>query len=137
MIRIARERIADLFGLADAEWRRGNPRLSDRYVTLARRVGTRYNLRIPPEYRELYCRNCSTYWAEGRTVRTRMRDGIRVRTCLLCGAVHRTPTGTRRAGPRTPDFAEMPKRRASEAVPVDEPEPLDGDPEELGFEDEE
>lgn len=89
MVRIAHERIADLFALAARE--AGDPasRLADRYVTLARKVGTRYNVRLLPEYRELYCRSCSTYWVEGRTVRTRLHDGRRVRTCLACGRARR------------------------------------------------
>jgi ribonuclease P protein subunit RPR2 len=98
MVRIARERIADLFALAEREAERPDGRLADRYVQLARRVGTRYNVRLPAEYRELYCRRCSTYWVEGRTVRTRVRTGRRVRTCLRCGRVRRVLT----AAGRTP-----------------------------------
>jgi ribonuclease P protein subunit RPR2 len=98
MVRIARERIADLFALAEREAERPDGRLADRYVQLARRVGTRYNVRLPAEYRELYCRSCSTYWVEGRTVRTRVRTGRRVRTCLRCGRVRRVLT----AAGRTP-----------------------------------
>ncbi len=43
----------------------------------------------PVEYRELYCRGCSAYWVEGRTVRTRLRGTGRVRTCLACGRSRR------------------------------------------------
>jgi ribonuclease P protein subunit RPR2 len=96
MVRIAHERIADLFALAQREARRQDGRLADRYVQLARRVGTRYNVRLPAEYRELYCRGCSSYWVEGRTVRTRLRGNRRVRTCLGCGRSRRVPLATRR-----------------------------------------
>ncbi|MCI4364868.1 MAG: ribonuclease P [Thermoplasmata archaeon] len=91
MVRIARERIADLFALAERESLRPTGNYADRYVHLARRVGTRYNIRLPKEYRELYCRGCSAYWVEGRTVRTRLRSGRRVRTCLACGRSRRVP----------------------------------------------
>lgn len=91
MVRIARERISTLFALAEGEATRGELALADRYVTLARKVGTRYNVRLLPEYRELYCRGCSTFWVEGRTVRTRLRSRRRVRTCLKCGRARRTP----------------------------------------------
>jgi len=94
MVRIAHERIDDLFALAAREARGDRPELANRYVELARRVGTRYNVRLPPEYRELYCRGCSTFWVEGRTVRTRLRAGHRVRTCLACGRERRTATRT-------------------------------------------
>ncbi len=58
----------------------------------------RYNVRIVAEYRDLYCRGCSTFWVEGRTVRTRLRAGRRVRTCLACGRVRRVPVHGK-AGP--------------------------------------
>jgi ribonuclease P protein subunit RPR2 len=89
MVRIARERISVLFVLAEQEAAAGRGTLAHRYVTLARRVGTRYNVRLLPEYRELYCRGCSEFWVEGRTVRTRLRGGRRVRTCLTCGRERR------------------------------------------------
>ena len=91
MIRTAGERVQDLFGLAEAESARVGSVLPDRYVQLARRIGMRYNVRLAPELRELYCRGCSVYWVEGRTVRTRLRSGRRVRTCLRCGRVRRVP----------------------------------------------
>jgi ribonuclease P protein subunit RPR2 len=90
MVRIARERVSDLFALAEKEATLGHRELADRYVALARRIGMRYNVRLMSEYRELYCRGCSTFWVEGRTVRTRLRSGRRVRTCLACGRERRT-----------------------------------------------
>ena len=53
MVLIARDRIADLFGLADAEMLAGHSTLADRYIVLARRIGMRYNVRMLPEYRDL------------------------------------------------------------------------------------
>jgi len=97
MVRVAQERIADLFALAERESASGTGALADRYVRLARKIGTRYNVRLLPEYREVFCRGCSSYWVEGRTVRTRLRGGRRVRTCLRCGRRRRT---VRRTGVR-------------------------------------
>jgi len=105
MVRVARIRISDLFSLAEREAMSGSPELADRYVALARRIGMRYNVRLPSEYRDLYCRACSTFWVEGRSVRTRLRSGRRVRTCLRCGAARRAsvrPPTTRR-GPDAGD----------------------------------
>jgi ribonuclease P protein subunit RPR2 len=96
MVRTAQERISDLFALAEQESARGHPTLPDRYVGLARRIGMRYNVRLPVEYRELYCRRCSAHWVEGRTVRTRLRGGLRVRTCLRCGWLRRVGISRRR-----------------------------------------
>ncbi len=103
MVRVARERISDLFALAERESATGHGELADRYVRLARRIGMRYNVRLLAEYRELYCRGCSTFWAEGRSVRTRLRRGRRVRTCLVCGAERRT-----RTHPERPRAAPLP-----------------------------
>ncbi len=50
MVRIARERIDDLFALAERESAVGTGALADRYVRLARKVGTRYNVRLLREY---------------------------------------------------------------------------------------
>jgi len=99
MVQIARRRVSDLFVLAERESRVGHLDLADRYVVLARRIGMRYNVRLLGEYRELYCRGCSSYWVEGRTVRTRLRSGRRVRTCLRCGRQRRTPAGAARVPP--------------------------------------
>ena len=89
MIRVAHERISDLFALAEQSARSGTSSLPDRYVQLARRIGTRYNVRLLVEYRDLYCRGCSSYWVEGRTLRTRLRGSHRTQTCLRCGRVRR------------------------------------------------
>jgi len=91
MVRIASERISDLFALAEKEATDGLPELADRYVRLARKIGMRYNVRLLPEYSEVFCRGCSRFWVEGRTVRTRLREGRRVRTCLACGRERRVP----------------------------------------------
>lgn len=96
MVRIARGRVADLFALAERESLLGRSELADRYVALARRIGMRYNVRLSGEYRERYCRGCSAFWVEGRTVRTRLRSGIRVRTCLRCGRQRRTVAAAHR-----------------------------------------
>src|SRR5208282_1241889 len=58
MVRIAGERIADLFALAEREAVASHGDLAHRYVVLARKVGMRYNVRLLREYRELYCRTC-------------------------------------------------------------------------------
>jgi ribonuclease P protein subunit RPR2 len=132
MVRIARRRVADLFGLAERESRGGHSALANRYVALARRIGMRYNVRLLGEYRDLYCRTCSAYWVEGRTVRTRIRSGHRVRTCLRCGAERRTRTSVR-SPPLRPGPTWRALRRAEGAlsVPVaNEPDLADEETEE-------
>ncbi len=116
MRRVARERIDVLFALAEGEAGAGGYALADRYVALARRIGTRYNVRLLPEYRERYCRGCSRFWVEGRTVRTRFRGGRRVRTCLACGRVRRVLL--RSTPSRTVDTPESLEHLGSAREPV-------------------
>lgn len=108
MVRLARERVDDLFALAQEEASDARSKLPDRYTRLARKIGMRYNARLPPEYRELYCRGCSAFWVEGRTVRTRFRAGRRVRTCLVCGRAHRVLLRARSSS--GPEPGEQPPR---------------------------
>jgi ribonuclease P protein subunit RPR2 len=129
MVRIARERIGDLFALAEREAERPDGTFANRYVQLARRVGTRYNVRLPAEYRELYCRGCSAFWVEGRTVRTRLRGSGRVRTCLACGRVRRTPITSRPSHSALPEgFVSSSLRKAEVLVgPVGDEDDEPGD----------
>ncbi len=130
MIWAARERVGDLFALAEREASRPGSALSDRYVRLARRVGMRYNVRLLPELREVYCRGCSVYWVEGRTVRTRLRAGRRTRTCLVCGRRRRTRLRPGGSSPSLPGSAAAASGRATPAIPVDEQEETAEDDEE-------
>ncbi len=121
MVRIARERISDLFALAERESANGHATLADRYVRLARRIGMRYTVRLLAEYRELYCRGCSSFWAEGRSVRTRLRSGRRVRTCLVCGHERRTRTRPERPGSAPPPSStpgQVPREEGALSVEV-------------------
>jgi len=80
---IARERIEVLFEqarLAFAEF----PDLSDRYVTLARKIAMRQRIRIPRELRRQYCHHCDTYLVPGRNMRVRVHRGNVVVTCRTC-----------------------------------------------------
>ncbi|HKN07524.1 MAG TPA: hypothetical protein VJ021_08020 [Thermoplasmata archaeon] len=119
MVRIARDRVSTLFALAERESLGRHPELADRYVNLARRIGMRYNVRLLREYRELYCRTCSTYWVEGRTVRTRLRSGRRVRTCLRCGRQRRMlSTQTKVSSPSLPPAGFRAARRDEGALSI-------------------
>jgi ribonuclease P protein subunit RPR2 len=133
MIRTAHERIGDLFAAAAVEARGRHPELANRYVQLARRIGMRYNVRLPHEYRELYCRACSAYWAEGVTVRTRLRSGMRVRSCLLCGATRRVRIRTSPSPFGRLPPAALHRAEQEEAVVADAPSEI----EEAGLEPEE
>ena len=119
MVTVARSRIDRLFKEADEAGQRGAIDVASRYVRLARRVGTRYNVRIPPELRARFCRGCLTYLREGTTARTRLRAGRKVRTCLRCGRSYRFVF--REARPRDASGALVPGDAGLPiGVPVDE-----------------
>lgn len=86
---IARQRIARLFQLAEAAAREGRLDRADRYAQLARRIGTKYVVRLGREERRRVCRACGVYLLPGRTARVRARGGHLSVTCLGCGAVRR------------------------------------------------
>ena len=105
------------FALAERESLDRYPELADRYVNLARRIGMRYNVRLLGEYRGAGPPEMSTYWVEGRTVRTRLRSGRRVRTCLRCGRQRRMlSTQTKASSPSLPPAGFRAARRDEGAL---------------------
>ena len=89
--RIALERMESLFRQAEGEAvgrREGRAR---RYVELARRIGMRYNVRVPREFKRKFCRACGAYLVPAHNARVRVGRGRVVITCLACGAVQRMP----------------------------------------------
>ncbi len=91
MVEIAKKRIDVLFSLAQKMAEEGNIGFSDRYVDLAFKIGTRYNVRIPGRYRSLYCRSCHSYLLSGTSSRARLNTGKLTVTCLRCGHCYRHP----------------------------------------------
>jgi ribonuclease P protein subunit RPR2 len=89
--KIARERVAILFSLAEEEAVKGNLARADRYAQLARRIGMRYNVSLPTPYRRFYCRSCGSYLAPGSTAAFRVRRSRVIVTCKICGRIYRFP----------------------------------------------
>jgi ribonuclease P protein subunit RPR2 len=89
--KIARERIDALFRLAEQEALKGKLDRANRYVELGRRIGMRYTVRLPSEYKRRVCKGCHAYLLPPKTARVRVRDARVVTTCLACGTVMRFP----------------------------------------------
>lgn len=88
---IARERVARLVELAEQALLAKRPDRAARYSELAWRVKTTYQLRgTAIDGRR--CRSCGAFLSSA-TSRVRIRDGVRITTCLACGAVRRRPLG--------------------------------------------
>jgi len=91
-VEIARERINILFREARKAFR-VHPERSKRYVELAKKIGMRYNVRIPGSLKRRFCSKCGSYLKQGVNCRTRInrkKQAVAV-TCLECGYVSRYP----------------------------------------------
>ncbi len=87
---IAKERIDILLGLADKELK-GHPERTKRYVELARKIGTRYNIRLDKEQKRTFCKSCNIILKQGVTSKQRIEDGKIVIKCLECNKIYRYP----------------------------------------------
>jgi ribonuclease P protein subunit RPR2 len=95
--KLARERMDILFGLA-REVFASEPELARRYVGLARRIGSRCNVRLTPGDKLRVCRDCNAYLVPGVNCRVRAHSRRIVVSCLDCGGVRRVPVTRERRG---------------------------------------
>ena len=83
-LNIAKERIERLLNLSREESVKDVEK-GKRYVRLARRVGTRYNIRLSKGQKKVFCKHCSTILIPGKTMSVRVVNGSPVRKCSVCG----------------------------------------------------
>ncbi len=88
---IARERISILMNSAEAEARAGNFARANEYSGLARRVGTRYKVSFPQEYKRWICKKCGSYLHPGINCRVRVKRGRKIYFCENCHNIKRVP----------------------------------------------
>ena len=89
-VKVAKERITELFKQAD-EMFSENPKLSDRYVSLARKISMKFKVRIPPALKRKFCKHCYCYLKPGKNCRVRTHEGKVVYTCQNCKKFMRFP----------------------------------------------
>ena len=87
---IAKERMEILLRLAKKEMLR-NPDRSRRYVLLSRKIGMRYNVRLPAEWKRKLCKQCGTILKTGVTCTEASEKGAKVIKCLKCNRIYRYP----------------------------------------------
>ena len=85
-IKIAKERIDILFSEAAKSKDRT---MQSRYVKLAKKIGMRYNVRIPGKFKRTYCKHCYYYFSAG--VKRRLKNGLLTVKCPGCDRVARFP----------------------------------------------
>jgi ribonuclease P protein subunit RPR2 len=95
MVNIAAERIQILFEAAEEEAMAHRLNRSDRYVELARKIGMRYNVRIPRQCKRRFCRHCQAYLQPSKNSRVRLRGRTITVHCDSCGRFTRMPYKTR------------------------------------------
>ena len=83
MKQIAKERITYLFEQAKKTFNK-HPSLSNRYVTLARKLSMKYKVQIPRELKRRFCKHCYKYLMPGNNCRVRTKKGKVVYYCLNC-----------------------------------------------------
>lgn len=87
---IASERIKILFKEAKKAFKE-DPRLSHRYVELARKIAMKYKVRIPFPLKRRFCKHCYCYLVPSKNCRVRVGGGKVVYYCLNCKKYMRFP----------------------------------------------
>jgi len=88
--KIALDRVKKLFKEADSIYGE-NSKLSDRYVTLARKIAMKYKLKIPSNLKKKYCKHCYKYLKPGENCRVRIQNNKVVYYCQNCKKYMRFP----------------------------------------------
>ncbi|MFC1723188.1 ribonuclease P protein component 4 [Nanoarchaeota archaeon] len=87
---LAMEHMKDMFERAkNAGWEKKS--LANRYVTLARKIAMKLKLRIPSEYKRLYCKHCYKFLMPGKNLRVRVHESRVIYYCLECKKFWRKP----------------------------------------------
>jgi ribonuclease P protein subunit RPR2 len=89
-LNIAKERIEILFSEA-RKTASDKPNRANRYVTIARKIGMRYNVRIPSKHRREFCHKCGSYLLPGNNckVRTNSKTQCVEYYCQNCNITNR------------------------------------------------
>lgn len=91
-MKIARERIEILFGLAKTNYKT-HPERSKRYIELARKIGKRYNVRLTKEQKMSFCKKCNQLLIPKKTCEIKVGSQKKLMEikCLNCGYVFKKP----------------------------------------------
>lgn len=83
---IALERIKILFKQAAKE-----PKFAKKYMVLAKKLRTRYKVKIPKALVRKVCKKCSAFLIPSKNCRIRTKNNKIIYTCLECENVMRFP----------------------------------------------
>ena len=91
MVDIAGERIQILLNLAEEEAMAHRLSRANRYVELARKIGMRYNVRIPRHNKRKFCKHCHAFLLPSINSSVRLRGRTVTVHCRSCGRYTRMP----------------------------------------------
>ncbi len=86
-IEIAKERIKILFEQAEKIKKQS---LSNKYIDTARKIGMKFNLKLPRNYNRKFCKHCYNYFNKDN-LRVRTKNNKVIYTCLNCKKFTRYP----------------------------------------------
>ena len=87
----AKERIDILMSEAHKAILNDDSTLARTYVYQARRISSKYRVRIPREHRYHVCKSCGAYLLPGKNAHVRIKNHRVVIQCTECGAFKRYP----------------------------------------------
>lgn len=86
---IAKERIRELFRQADENFNK-SPKLANRYISLARKIAMKFNIRLT-KYKRKFCKHCYSYLKPGVNSKTRIHKSRIIIYCNNCKKYTRIP----------------------------------------------
>lgn len=88
--KLALERIEHLFKEADLVFKE-NPKRADKYVSIARKIATKINLKLPKDIKRKFCKHCYSYLKPGINSRIRNYKSRVTIYCSNCKKFTRIP----------------------------------------------
>ena len=86
--KIAKEKIEELFEIAKKNFK-DDPKVSDRYIRIARRTAMKFRLRISTELKRKFCKFCYKFLVVGKNSRVRISKGKKIIYCFACKKYNR------------------------------------------------
>jgi ribonuclease P protein subunit RPR2 len=100
--KIALERIGILMRLAEDEAKKGNLSRTARYVSLSRKISTRYNVAFPRSLKRKLCKNCNSFLLPSKNCRVRLSEKKVIIYCFECKEYTRIPFQREKKASRAP-----------------------------------
>jgi ribonuclease P protein subunit RPR2 len=89
-VRIAEQHILKLFSEAEVQFHK-SPKLSDRYVALARKIAMKFKVRIPSSLQKRFCKHCYCFLVPGKNCQVRLYNRQVIYRCGSCKRYMRFP----------------------------------------------